>query len=89
MPTQLSFYNPEWAGWVTDQEVIDGVADFYAASSLEDAVSIWNDLQAFTLTDGQEISKFGDYQLYSVSSSKVNHMSYFQGPLVWSAEVYK
>lgn len=89
LPTQLSFYNPEWAGWTSDEEVIQGVADFYAAGSLEDAISTWNDLQQFTLTDGQEISKFGDYQLYSVSTAKVAHLAYFQGPLVWSAEVYK
>lgn len=89
LPTQLSYYNPNWAGWVTDQEVLDGVADFYAASSLEEAIDVWSKLQEFTITDGQEISKFGDYQLYSVSSAKVNHLAYFQGPLLWSAEVYK
>ncbi len=89
LPTQLSFYNTGWAGWTSDEEVIQGIADFYGASSLENAIEVWTNLQKFTITDGQEISKFGDYMLYSVASAKVNHLAYFQGPLVWSAEIYK
>lgn len=89
LPTQLSFFNPNWAGWVNDEEVLSGIDAFNAADSAETAYQVWEELQRFTIAEGVEISKFGDYQLYSVASAKVNDLSYFQGPIVWNAVIYK
>lgn len=89
LPTQISFFNPEWAGWASDQELLDGVAAFNSAESYEEAYAAWEALQSFALGEGQEVSVFGASLTYAVASAKINGLGYFQGPLIWNAVIYK
>lgn len=89
VPTIQIFLSATWAGFTSDPVILDGVKEINNCTSLEDAQEKWETLQAYCWTDSLPVTKLGTSFSYSVSSTKVVGMEYFNGPLVGNARVEK
>lgn len=89
VPTIQIFLSATWAGFTSDPVILDGVKEINNCTSLEEAQEKWNTLQGYCWTDSLPITKLGTSFSYSVSSTKVVDMEYFNGPLVGNAKVEK
>lgn len=89
VPTIQIFLSSTWAGFTSDPVILDGVKEINNCTSLEEAKQKWDVLQGYCWTDSLPITKLGTSFSYSVSSTKVVDMGYFNGPLVGNAKVVK
>lgn len=87
VPTIQIFLSATWAGFTSDPMILDGVAEINNCTSLEEAKEKWNTLQGYCWTDSLPITKLGTSFSYSVSSTQVVDMKYFNGPLIGNAKV--
>lgn len=89
VPTIQIFLSATWAGFTSDPVILDGVKEINNCTSLDEAKAKWSELQGYCWTDSLPITKLGTSFSYSVSSTKVEGMEYFNGPLVGNAKVLK
>lgn len=88
-PTMTLYLTEKWPGWETDKTVVDGLKKINSATSDEEAVSEWKELQAYLWNEELPWSKFSDFYVYSAASTKVENLGYFQGPFIWNTKVYQ
>lgn len=87
VPTQL-YYLSTSAGWpTTDQKIVDFKNAINAMSNKEDAIAKWKEFQTYFWSESVPTSVIGDRFAYSVSTSKVQNMIYFEGPHAWNVVV--
>lgn len=89
VPTLQIFLSATWAGFTSDPVILDGVAEINSCTTLEEAQEKWDILQGYCWTDSLPITKLGTSFSYSVGSTKVVDIEYFNGPLVGNARVAK
>lgn len=89
VPTIQIFLSASWAGFTSDEVILDGVKEISSCTSLEEAEAKWTDLQAYCWTDSLPITKLATSFNYSVESTNVDGMGFFNGPLVYNAKVLK
>lgn len=89
VPTLQIFLSATWAGFTSDPVILDGVAEINSCTTLEEAQEKWDVLQGYCWTDSLPITKLGTSFSYSVGSTKVVDIGYFNGPLVGNARVAK
>lgn len=89
VPTIQIFLSSTWAGFTSDPVILDGVQEINNCTSLDEAKQKWDTLQGYCWTDSLPITKLGTSFSYSVSSTEVVDMGYFNGPLVGNAKVIK
>lgn len=89
VPTMNLYLSQTWPGWETDATVVDAFTAINGATDLDEAYKAWDELQKYCWEEELPVSKFGDHYVYSVSSTKVENLGYFQGPYFWNTKVYK
>lgn len=89
IPTMLIYLNPEWAGWTSDKYIVSTVEAINSATSVEEAASLWNELQEYCSKDYLPHISFGVYYSCNVASSDLEGFEYFNGPWVVNTKVPK
>lgn len=89
IPTLQIFLSPTWPGFTTDENILNAVKEINSCTSLEEAVSMWDELQGYCWTESLPITKLGDVYSYNVISPKVEGYDQFSGPIVVNIKVGK
>ena len=87
-PSIFIGFSPSWAGWTTDEKIIEMCAEINSATSREEAYAKWEELQDYSW-DYIPLIKIGDYSYLEGSSTKLTGVDYFEGPVIWNAVLYK
>jgi len=89
VPTQL-YYMSESAGWTTlDPKIVELKTTIDSSANKADAIAAWQELQEYMWSEAVPVSMLGKSFAYSVSSSKVKNLIYFEGPHCWNVLVEK
>ncbi|WP_413355799.1 ABC transporter substrate-binding protein [Robertmurraya sp. 2P01SA] len=88
-PSQHLSLSATWPGWTDDAKVAEMLDAIEASPTLDDALVVWEELQAYLWTDYLPGIKHGDYFYYLASSSKVDGLTIFEGPILWNTSVSK
>ncbi len=89
LPTLMNWMTESYPGWVVDTKLIDMEKELNTSTSKEDSLTNWEEMQEYCWSTSLPISKFGDFSMCCVSSSKINNMIYHFGPFAWNATVSK
>lgn len=87
IPTLNLYLSSTWAGWVSDPEILDGLAAISADTDMDDAIAKWTDLQKYMYETSVPVVKFGSNNSYMVNSSKVENITLFERPQYCNAKV--
>lgn len=88
VPSIFICYSESWAGWTSDENIKQLCSDINSATSTEDAMAKWEELQDYSW-NYIPLIKLGDYSYLEASSTKLTGVTYFEGPVVWNAVLYK
>jgi peptide/nickel transport system substrate-binding protein len=81
VPTLFNWLTPTYAGWLSDKKLLDYETKINSGTDTNATKSLWkNEIQKYCWDESLPISKFGDFNIYSVSSSKVKNVVY---SMVW------
>jgi peptide/nickel transport system substrate-binding protein len=84
VPTQL-YYLDEAAGWPTlDPKISELKNVINTSSDKTTAIAAWSELQEYMWTENVPVSVIGNSYYYSIASSKVKDLIYFEGPHAWN-----
>ncbi|RGZ00111.1 ABC transporter substrate-binding protein [Clostridium sp. AM58-1XD] len=89
VPSMQIYLNPSWPGWTTEVKVQELNRQINASLSVEEAKSVWDELQEYCWSEALPVIKYGEFFNYSVSTSKVKDMVYFNGPYLGNAKIEK
>lgn len=89
VPSMQIYLNPSWPGWTTDEKVQELNGKINASLSVEEAKTFWDQLQEYCWTEALPVVKYGEFFNYSVSTSKVKDLVYFNGPYIGNAKIEK
>ena len=87
IPTLLTYLSATWDGWCEDSVIQEGLAAINAASDMDEAVAVWNEIQQYCWEEGMPVSKLCDKYVYCVTSDKVEGLDYFRGLHPWNVTV--
>ncbi|HJA72069.1 MAG TPA: hypothetical protein IAA07_10945 [Candidatus Lachnoclostridium stercoravium] len=89
VPSMQIYLNPSWPGWTTDEKIMELNGNINSSLSVEEAKGYWDELQEYCWAESLPVIKYGEFFNYSVSSSKVKDLVYFNGPYVGNAKIEK
>jgi peptide/nickel transport system substrate-binding protein len=87
VPTQLYYLSDSAAGPIPNQKIVDMKAKINSSSNKDEAIATWKELQTYFWSESVPASVIGNKYTYSVASSKVKDMIYFEGPHAWNVVV--
>ena len=87
VPSMQIYMNPSWPGWTTDEKLQELNGKINASLSVEEAKGYWDEAQKYSWEEALPVIKYGEFFNYSVSSSKVTGLVYFNGPYVGNAKI--
>ncbi|TWT01597.1 ABC transporter substrate-binding protein [Planomicrobium sp. CPCC 101079] len=86
-PSQHLSISADWFGWAEDEKLHEMLAEIDASETVEEGTAVWNDLQDYLWTDYLPGVKVGDYFSYYASTTKVDGITIFEGPIFWNTTV--
>ncbi len=77
LPNMNLFLSPTWAGWCTDERIVNDLASIATQTDIPTAQQTWYDLQEYMWAESMPIVKFGNTVVWGVVNKKVQGMDYF------------
>ena len=84
LPSLKAYYGPSYPGWTDDAKTAELLEEFNAATTRDDALSIWKDLQEYSW-DYLPCISAGHYHVAYACSSKVHGLYMGNGIYLWNA----
>lgn len=86
LPSLKAYFGPSYPGWTNDEKTADLLEQFNTATTREDALSVWDELQAYSWEYLPCIS-LGHYIVSYACTSKVKGLYMGGGVYLWNAYV--
>lgn len=86
-PTQFLGLSPTWAAGVADERVAEDLRAIELAPTIEEAKEIWDGLQLYVWEELLPVSTLGSYNSLYGSSTNVEGLTTFSGPIFWNTTV--
>lgn len=87
LPTMNLYLSSTWAGWVSDEKILQDLSAISTETDREQAVKTWTELQKYMYEESVPVVKFGSNKMYMVASSKVEGIRMFEHIIFTNAKV--
>lgn len=90
IPIQTLPLDPNYPGWPVDAKLQKYTEEIRAASSDQDALAKWKEMQAYSWNEYVPYLKFGDFYTLSAYRGKdIKGNGYFEGIILWNTSLTK
>lgn len=84
LPSLKAYYGPSYPGWTTDEKTAELLEEFNEATTRDDALAVWKELQEYSW-DYLPCISTGHYHVAYACSSKVHGLYMGNGIYLWNA----
>ncbi|MFD1926800.1 ABC transporter substrate-binding protein [Sporosarcina siberiensis] len=88
-PSQILYLTNNQHGYTDDKKIAELLKDIAVSTSVEESQKLFSDIQEYGWNEYLPVTDYGFYYDFFGSTSKVEGMTTFEGPVLWNTKVLK